>query len=105
MLSPAHQELLKTLSNAKRFEIMLHLLEKPLAVSDITRKTGLQQTAASHHLRRLRQCGFVTVKENGRERIYSVNDKTAGKFFRLLDEHTKKYCKHLCCSSSPHGKK
>lgn len=96
MLSPAHQELLKTLGNTKRFEIMLHLMKGPLNVTQIIKKTGLQQTAASHHLRRLRRCRFVEVKENGREREYSVNKKTIGPFFDLLDEHAKKYCKRLC---------
>ena len=78
---------------------MLHLMKEPLNVTQIIKKTGLKQTAASHHLRRLRQCGFVDVKENGREREYTVNKKTVGPFFKLLDEHAKKYCKHLCVPS------
>ena len=101
MLSPAHRELLKTLGNAKRFEIMLHLMKGSLNVTQIIEKTGLKQTAASHHLRRLRQCNFVAVKENGREHLYSVNTSTAGQFFKLLDSHAKKYCRRLCCSPKP----
>jgi len=101
MLSPAHRELLKTLCNPQRFEIMLQLLKGPLNVSQIMGRSGLRQTAASHHLRRLRQCNFVTVRENGRERLYSVNASTAGHFFKLLDSHAKKYCRRLCCSPKP----
>lgn len=96
MLSHAHRELLKTLGNPQRFGIMLQLLSGPLNVSQIMEKSGLRQTAVSHHLRRLRLCRFVNVKENGRERVYSVNQDTVGKFFRLLDTHAKKYCAHLC---------
>lgn len=100
MLSPAHRELLKTLCSPQRFEIMLQLLEGPLNVTQVMKRTGVRQTAVSHHLRRLRQCSFVTVKEQGRERLYSVNTSTAGQFFKLLDVHAKKYCQRRCCTHS-----
>lgn len=99
MLSVAHRELLKTLSNVKRFEIMLHLMKGPLNVTQIIEKTGLKQTAGSHHLKRLLQCHFVEVEEQGRERVYSVRKNPVNKFFRLLDEHAEKYCKNFCIPS------
>jgi len=107
VLSPAHQQFLKTLSNPKRVEVMLHLLKKPMSVTEIVKKTGLEQSAVSHHLKRLKLCNFVHAKANGKERIYSVNEETVGPLFRLMDKHAKKYCQHLCCSpsSSSHGKK
>lgn len=101
MLSPAHRELLRTLGNAKRFEIMLYLMKSPLNVTQIVEKTGLKQTAASHHLKRLLQCHFVEVKEVGRERVYSVRKNPVDKFFHLLDEHAEKYCGHFCLPSRP----
>lgn len=105
MLSPAHQQFLKTLSNTGRVELMLLLLKKPTNVTELAKKSGQEQSAVSHHLKRLKLCNFVMVKPNGKERTYSVNEETVGPLFRLMDKHAKKYCKHLCCSpsSKSHG--
>lgn len=100
MLSTAHQEFLKTLSNPKRMELMLLLLKKPMNVTDLAEKSGLEQSAVSHQLKRLKLCNFVQVKVNGKERTYSVNEDTVAPLFRLMNRHVKKYCTKLCSSSS-----
>ena len=82
MLSPAHQEFLKTLSNPGRVDLMLLLLKGPMNVTKLANKSGLEQSAVSHHLKRLKLCGFVTVQQNGKERVYSVNEDTVGPLFR-----------------------
>lgn len=84
---------------------MFHLLKKPMSVSDIVKMTGMEQSAVSHHLKRLKLCSFVQMKADGKERIYSVNEETVEPLFRLMDKHASKYCKHLCCSpsSQSHG--
>ena len=100
MFSPAHQQFLKTLSNPKRVALMLLLLRKPMTVSELTRKSGQEQSAVSHHLARLKLCQFVRNKVNGKERIYSVNEETAGPLFRLMERHVKKYCSRVgCCNT------
>lgn len=75
---------------------MLLLLKKPMNVKELTQKSGLEQSAVSHHLKRLKLCSFVKAEPNGKERMYTVNEDTVGPFFRLMDKHAKKYCKHLC---------
>ena len=97
MLSPAHQEFLKTLSNPRRVQLMLLLLKQPMSVKELTKKSCQEQSAVSHHLKRLKLCEFVKMKRNGKEHIYSVNEETAGPLFRLMDKHVKKYCCHVCC--------
>ena len=81
---------------------MLLLLKEPMNVTELTKKSGLEQSAVSHHLKRLKLCSFVQVEANGKERVYSVNEETVGPLFRLMDMHVKKYCKCVCCSPSPH---
>lgn len=98
MLSPAHRQFLKTLSNPGRVELMLLLLKRPMNVTQIVEASGLAQSAVSQHLKRLRLCTFVTAKPNGKERVYSVNEETVGPLFRLMDRHVKTYCRRLCCS-------
>lgn len=100
MLSTAHQEFLKTLSNPKRMELMLLLLEKPMNVSALTKMSGMEQSSVSHHLKRLKLCNFVQVRARGRERIYSVNEETVGPLFRLMNTHVEKYCSKRCASPS-----
>lgn len=100
MLSPAHQQFLKTLSNPGRMELMLLLLKEPMTVTELTEKSGMEQSTVSHHLKRLKLCTFVTMQPNGKERVYSVNEETVGPLFRLMDKHVKKYCQRICnCSS------
>lgn len=98
MLSSAHQQFLKTLSNPGRVELMLLLLQKPMNVTELVKKSGLEQSAVSHHLKRLKLCNFVQVKVNGKERTYSVNEETVAPLFHLMNTHVKKYCSKLCTS-------
>lgn len=97
MFTPAHREFLKTIGNPKRTALMLLLLKKPMSVAKLTKRSGMHQTTVSHHLKRLLQCQFVRNRRDGKERIYSVNEETAGPLFRLMDKHVKKYCRRLCC--------
>lgn len=98
MLSSAHQEFFKTLGNPKRIELMLLLMRKPMTVTELIEKSGIEQSTVSHHLKRLKLCQFVKNKVNGKERIYSVNEETAGPLFRLMNRHVQKYCRRFCCS-------
>jgi DNA-binding transcriptional ArsR family regulator len=45
--------------------------ERP--VNDLVRATGLAQPQVSKHLRVLREVGAVAVRDEGRQRLYSVN--------------------------------
>ena len=98
MLSSAHDQFLKTLSNPKRVALMFMLLQKPMNVTELAKKSGLEQSVVSHHLKRLKVCSFVKAVPNGKERTYSVNEKTVGPLFRLMDKHINTYCKKLCCT-------
>lgn len=99
MLSTAHHQFLKTLGHPGRMELMLLLLQDPMNVTELVKKSGLEQSAVSHHLRRLKLCNFVQAQAHGKERVYSVNEETVGPLFRLMDKHVKKYCSHLCCDT------
>jgi len=101
MLSASHQQFLKTLGNPKRMELMLLLMKGPMTVTELMKRSGMEQSTVSHHLKRLKLCQFVKNKANGKERIYSVNEETIEPLFRLMDKHVKKYCQRLCCVPGP----
>ena len=87
----------ETLGNKIRWEVV-HLLQKrELNATGIAKKLGYEQSRISHHLTRLERCGFVTVKRNGKERIYALNKETIKPLLELMDKHVSKFCKKLCC--------
>lgn len=86
-----------TLGNENRLKI-IHFLAKngPQNVSQIVAGTKLEQTAISHNLKRLLSCQFVHLKQNGKERVYSLNEETIKPLLTLMDEHVEKFCKKAC---------
>lgn len=84
----------ETLGNKARWR-MVHCMmgNGPIGATAIAKKTGLEQSLVSHHLRRLLRCGFVTVKPNGRERVYTLNRTTIKPLLKLMDSHLEKFCK------------
>lgn len=86
-----------TLGNKQRVHI-LQLLAKagPLGVTAIAEALKLEQSAISHSLKRLLVCHFVTVKQEGKERIYSINDDAVKPLFEQIERHVEKYCIKGC---------
>jgi ArsR family transcriptional regulator len=91
-----YNRFLNTVSNEKRLKIIDLLRNGPKRVTEIYKALGFEQSTASRHLICLQKCGFVFVKPNGQERIYSLNKQTILPLLKLIDKHTHKYCKDLC---------
>jgi DNA-binding transcriptional ArsR family regulator len=85
------------LSNRQRVRILQYLVDKgPKNVGQISDRLGIQQSAVSHCLQRLRACHFVEVEQQGKERVYSINHDTVEPLFQLIDQHVRKYCAKEC---------
>jgi DNA-binding transcriptional ArsR family regulator len=86
-----------TLGNKQRARI-LQLLAKegPKSVSAVAETLKVEQSAVSHSLRQLLLCHFVTVKQEGKERIYTINEDTVKPLFEQIDRHVRKYCVKSC---------
>lgn len=85
------------LSNRQRVRILQYLADEgPKNVGQISEKLGLQQSAVSHCMQRLRACHFVVVEPSGKERVYSLNKDTVQPLFDLIDKHVRKYCAKEC---------
>ena len=89
----SYDRFLVTLRNKTRLAVVQSLIEKPKNVTQLTKEFGIHQTSVSHSLKRLLDCGFVFVKKNGKERIYSVNKKTIKPLISLMENHVNTYCK------------
>lgn len=95
MLNQTYIQFLGTLSNENRIQILLALKKKDMNVSEIMEDLDMMQTTVSHNLKRLQICGFVTVKQEGKFRIYSVNKETIKPLIELIEKHMNKYCCHI----------
>lgn len=86
-----------TLGNKQRVHI-LQLLTKqgPLGVTAIAGALKVEQSAISHSLKQLLLCHFVTVKQDGRGRIYAINEDTVKPLFEQIERHVQTYCVKGC---------
>ncbi len=85
-----------TLANQFRIDIIEALRKKDLNVTEICKATGFKQPTVSHNLKRLQHCGFVFMKQNGKEHFFTLNKKTIKPVLELMHFHTSKYCSNVC---------
>jgi ArsR family transcriptional regulator len=67
-------DVLKTLSNPRRLEIIHLLAEGPREVSRIAEEMGISQPNVSQHLALMRAAGVVEAERDGREVRYRLSD-------------------------------
>lgn len=97
MKYPSFDHFFMTLGNKQRVRI-LQLLAKegPLSVTAIAEALDVEQSAASHSLKQLLLCHFVAVTQDGKERIYAINEDTVKPLFEQIGCHVEKYCAKGC---------
>ena len=97
MIDLSHKRFFTTLGNENRLKI-IHFLAKNGSknVSQIVSGTRFEQSLLSHNLKTLLTCQFVHMKQNGKERVYSLNEDTIKPLLALMDKHVNEYCKKTC---------
>ncbi|HLY25917.1 MAG TPA: metalloregulator ArsR/SmtB family transcription factor [Aggregatilineales bacterium] len=67
----------KALADDTRLEIMQHLCCVWLSVNDVVEKLGgkVNQPTVSHHLKKLEEANLVQVRQEGRQRFYTLNQE------------------------------
>lgn len=79
-------KLFRGFADPSRLSILDALREGERTVSDLVQTTGLTQPNVSNHLSCLRDCGLVTVRQQGRFAYYSPSDDRVAKLLLLADE-------------------
>ncbi|MBD1879209.1 metalloregulator ArsR/SmtB family transcription factor [Coleofasciculus sp. FACHB-T130] len=64
---------LKTLADSTRLEVLELLMSGPKHVGEMNAVLGLQQSLLSHHLKVLREEGFVTATRDGKAVLYQLD--------------------------------
>jgi DNA-binding transcriptional ArsR family regulator len=94
-LHQPYQQFFGTLANQTRIDIIEQLTKHPQNVSELVKALKTDQSTVSHNLRRLEECGFVTVRQNGKERFYTLNEATIKQLLELMHTHMDTYCCHV----------
>jgi DNA-binding transcriptional ArsR family regulator len=63
---------LKVLADTTRLAVLQILMEEPKHVGELNAVLGVDQSLLSHHLKVLRQEGFVSAVRDGKAVLYSV---------------------------------
>lgn len=84
-----------TLVSEQRLKIINLLRKGKKNVSEIMDLLEMDQTAVSHNLARLKQCGFVISEVEGKYRYYKLNEETIKPLMSLIDKHMNRYCIHI----------
>jgi DNA-binding transcriptional ArsR family regulator len=82
-----HLSAFQTLADPVRLRIVETLRDGELAVNDLVDKFEIHQSGVSRHLRILHESGFVQVRPDGQQRLYSLRPEP----FRELDEWVANY--------------
>src|SRR6266545_5092599 len=79
-------KLFRGFSDPSRLSLLEALRDGEHTVSDLVQTTGFTQPNVSNHLSCLRDCGLVTVRQQGRFAYYSLSDDRVAKLLLLADE-------------------
>ena len=64
----------KVLSDESRLQVLELLAGRPLSVNEITDVLDIPQSLLSHHLRILRDVGFVKCERDGQRKVYKISE-------------------------------
>jgi DNA-binding transcriptional ArsR family regulator len=67
----------KAIADDTRQDIMRHLCCNWLSVNELVERLGgkVNQPTVSHHLKKLEEASLVLVRQEGRQRFYTLNQK------------------------------
>ena len=81
------QEAIDAIAHPGRRAMLRLLLDRELPVSELAKRTGVSQPAASQHLKVLREAGLIRGRVEGRRRLYRVDLEGLERLRRELDAY------------------
>ena len=80
-------EAFKLLGDPSRLRIVIHCLDGPKTVGNISETLGLSQTLVSHHLRLLRSARLLRAERKARNVFYELADNHVSHMITDIAEH------------------
>lgn len=84
-----------TLVSESRLKIINLLRKGKKNVSEIMDELKMDQTAVSHDLRRLKDCGFVLATRDGKFVYYNLNEISIKPLMEIIEKHMGNHCVHI----------
>jgi DNA-binding transcriptional ArsR family regulator len=81
------QEAINAIAHPGRRALLRLVLDRELPVSELAKRTGVSQPAASQHLKVLRDAGLIRGRVEGRRRLYRVDLEGLERLRRELDAY------------------
>jgi ArsR family transcriptional regulator len=81
-INQLHARICSAISEPNRILLIYAVAEKPLNVNNLAEIVGISQSAASRHLKVLRERGLIQAQRDGAQVIYSLTDE---RFIKALD--------------------
>lgn len=80
--------------------------EDELTVGDLVEQLPVSQPRVSIHLGCLTDCGFTSVRREGRHAFYRVSSPWAMSVISLMRDHAEEHCDELlaCAGCAPQGR-
>jgi len=94
MKEVAYRVFFKAFSNSTRFAIIQLLCKGSKNVTEICEALNFEQSRVSHNLRCLENCGFVTAKWEGKNKVYAL-EKEILSILQSMDKHIVNFEKQL----------
>lgn len=79
------------IAEGTRREILEALTNGEVAVNDLVDRLGLTQPQVSKHLAVLRAVDLVSVRADGRQRLYSINDAAMRTLYEWIEPFTRRW--------------
>ena len=86
VLYDLHADICKIFSNPIRIEILYHLKNQKLCVSELITKTNLSQANISQHLSIMKSREIISSKRKGKNVYYSLNNPHIIKALDLIQK-------------------
>lgn len=94
MTAKSYNNFFMNFANNARFQIIMALRrKKALSVTELCKETCQEQSKVSHNLKSMTKCHILNVKQEGKQRIYSLNEKTVLPILKLIEKHMKCHCR------------
>ncbi len=81
-INQLHARICSAISEPNRILLLYAVADKPLNVNNLAEIVGISQSAASRHLKVLRERGLIQAQRDGTQVIYSLADD---RFIQALD--------------------
>lgn len=82
-------EFFKIMGDATRCRLIFALQKNEMCVCDLANVVSMSKSSVSHQLSKMRRCGAVKCRREGKEVYYSLDDRHVDEIFAITMNHIK----------------